>query len=215
MARCLGRPNEYPVEVYGGDPRALPLVPGGRGVRLWGVVTWGEFVGEAPELGAVAGRLWAGVVALDRGGEVPVGGTVFAVAYLATVRRDGAPRLHPFCPIVAGGRLFAAIPRSSPKGWDLRRDPRCVVHALPGPDDDEVCIRARAHEVSDDPSSRALVREVVGRSGVGGMIESVSHAPLFELDLEQVDVARWVDIGQPGTHAVRQRWCAAAASPGA
>jgi hypothetical protein len=41
------------------------------------------------------------------------------------------------------------------------------------------------------------------------MIESVSKDPLFEFDLEQVDVARWVDIGQPGTHAERQRWRAA------
>lgn len=32
------------------------------------------------------------------------------------------PRLHPFCPVLAGGRLLAAIPRSSPKGNDLRRE---------------------------------------------------------------------------------------------
>jgi hypothetical protein len=38
------------------------------------------------------------------------------------------------------------------------------------------------------------------------MIESVSHDPLFEFDLEQVDVAFWLDVGQPGTRAVRQRW---------
>jgi hypothetical protein len=46
-------------------------------------------------------------------------------------------------------------------------------------------------------------------SGVGGMIESVSRDPLFEFDLEQVDIARWLDIGQPGTRAVRWRWRAA------
>ena len=60
--------------------------------------------------------------------------------------------------------------------------------------------------MTGDPSARALVRAVVASSGVGGMIESVSHDPLFELDLEQVDVARWLDIGQPGTRAVRQQW---------
>jgi len=38
------------------------------------------------------------------------------------------------------------------------------------------------------------------------MIESVSRDPLFEFDLEQVDVARWLDIGQPGTRAVRRQW---------
>jgi len=89
---------------------------------------------------------------------------------------------------------------------DLRRDSRCVIHALPGPDDDEVCIRAVASEVTDDPSIRALVCGVVERSGVGGMIESVSNDPLFEFDLRTVDIAWWLDIGQPGTRAVRQRW---------
>jgi hypothetical protein len=170
------------------------------------VVEWGRFEDEAPEVAAVAAQRWPGIVALERGEASPERGNVFAVAYIATVRPDGSPRLHPFCPILAGGRLFAAIPRSSPKGHDLRRDPRCAIHALPGPEDDELSIRASAREVSDDPATRALVQEVVGRSGVGGMIETVANDPLFELDLEQVDVARWLDIGQPGTRAVRRRW---------
>jgi hypothetical protein len=45
-------------------------------------------------------------------------------------------------------------------------------------------------------------------SQVEGMIESVSADPLFEFDIEHVEVARWLDIGQPGTRAVRQRWSA-------
>jgi hypothetical protein len=76
---------------------------------------------------------------------------------------------------------------------------------MPGPDDDEFCIRAAA-EVTADIDTGALVCQVVGRSGVGGMIESVAHDPLFEFDLQQVDVATWVNIGQPGTHAVRLHW---------
>ena len=137
-------------------------------------------------------RRWtvAGVVALDRGEVVHPDTTCFAIAFLASVRGDGGPRLHPFCPILAEGRLFAAIPPSSPKGWDLRRDPHCVIHALPGPADDEFCVRAIAREVSD-PATTATVHDVVARSRVGGMIGSVSHHPLFE----QVDVARWLDIG--------------------
>jgi hypothetical protein len=125
---------------------------------------------------------------------------------VATVRADGAPRLHPFCPILAGGRLFAAIPRSSPKGWDLRRDGRCVIHALRGPDDDELCIRAVAVDVAADAATAKVVREVVARSQVGGMIETVSNDALFEFELEQVAVVGWLEIGQPGTRAVRHRW---------
>src|SRR5918994_614425 len=138
-----------------------------------GVSTWADLEREAPDVAGVADRVWAGIIALSRNERAPSDGPGFAVAYLATVRRDGAPRLHPFCPILADGGLFAAIPRQSPKGWDLRRDPRCVVHALPGPDDDELCIRATATDVTTDAATSSLVQAVVARSGVGGMIESV------------------------------------------
>jgi hypothetical protein len=131
------------------------------------VATWAQFETGAPQLAELARRLWRGVIALDHDEPLPDGEPCFAIAYLASVRRDGGPRLHPFCPILAGGRLFAAIPRSSPKGWDLRRDPRCVIHALPGPEDDELCIRAHASEVTGDAPTRAMVRGVVANSGVG------------------------------------------------
>ncbi|MFZ6004702.1 MAG: hypothetical protein ACOYXM_12320 [Actinomycetota bacterium] len=172
------------------------------------MATWARFEAEAPELAAVAALLWPGVVAMGRGEPPPDRASSFAVSYLATVRPDGSPRLHPFCPIIAGGRLFAAIPPTSPKGHDLRRDGRCAVHALPGPDDDELCIRAIAVERTDEVEVRDLVRQVVGLSGVGGMVASVSNHPLFELDLQQVDVASWLDVGQAGTRAERRRWVA-------
>jgi hypothetical protein len=170
------------------------------------VATWAQFEREAPDIAEVAARLWPGPVALHRDERLPDGGPWFEISYLATVRRDGGPRLHPFCPILAGGRLFAAIPRPSPKGWDLRRDARCVIHALPGPDDDELCIRATAREVTGEAPTRSMLGALVVRTEVGGMIESVSHHPLFEFDLQQVDVARWVARGQRGTHAVRRQW---------
>jgi hypothetical protein len=131
----------------------------------------------------------------------------FALAYLATVRADGAPRVHPFCPIFAGGRVFAAIPQSSPKGDDLRRDGRYVIHALPGRDDAEFSLRGTAVEV-EDPDVLALVYAAVDASGVAGMMESVRHDAVFEFDIERADSARWEQVGQPGTYAVRRRWVA-------
>jgi hypothetical protein len=41
------------------------------------------------------------------------------------------------------------------------------------------------------------------------MIESTTNDPLFEFDIEQVETARWLDVGQPGTRAARRRWRAA------
>jgi len=50
------------------------------------------------------------------------------VAYLATVKSDGAPRVHPVTPIVAPDRLFLFMEPTSPKGHDLRRDGRYALH---------------------------------------------------------------------------------------
>ena len=52
----------------------------------------------------------------------------------------------------------------------------------------------------------AAAARVGAASGVGGMIESVSREPLIELDLWQVEVAWWLDIGLLGTGAVRRQW---------
>jgi len=170
------------------------------------MATWAEFERDAPDLAAVAAMLWPGIHSLHRGERPTVPQPWFDVAYLATVRRDGSPRLHPFCPVLAAGNLYAAIPRSSPKGHDLRRDPRCVIHGMPGREDDELCIRARAIEVSDDEGKRAAVVAIGAASEVGGMIKTMSHDALFEFDLVRVDVARWLDIGQPGTRAERRTY---------
>lgn len=168
-------------------------------------VSSSEFVAAGPEVAAVAEDLWGSVLHLASGAPPSDAGPTFVIAYLATVRPDGGPRLHPFCPIIAGGRLLAAVPPSSPKGRDLRRDGRCVIHALPGADDAELCIRARAGEVDED-ETRRLVIDTVARSDVGGMMATTRHHPLFEFDLERVDTARWLDVGQAGTSAVRHRW---------
>ena len=50
------------------------------------------------------------------------------VAYLATIRKDGSPRVHPFTPIIGEGHFFVFMEPTSPKGHDLRRDPRFAVH---------------------------------------------------------------------------------------
>jgi hypothetical protein len=170
-------------------------------------VSWSEFVAAEPEMVAVADELWGSILRLAAGEARRGNDGVFVLAYLATIRTDGGPRLHPFCPIVAGGRLFAAVPPTSPKGRDLRRDGRCVIHALPGRDDAELCIRAHAREVVDDETRRMVV-DTVARSGVGGMIATTRDHPLFEFDLERVDTARWLGVGQEGTKAVRRRWTA-------
>src|SRR5213594_4047662 len=50
------------------------------------------------------------------------------VAYLATVRKDGSPRVHPVTPIIGQGHLFVFMEPTSPKGHDLQRDGRYALH---------------------------------------------------------------------------------------
>ena len=122
------------------------------------------------------------------------------LGFLATVRRDGGPRLHPFCPIVAEGGLWAYILRESPKGADLRRDPRFALHALPPTDvDDEFFVRGRAapHDPADDLKAAILV--AAHPATVGGDDEQ-----LFELHLDRVLLATYSHRGQ--WPPVYERW---------
>src|SRR5690242_8269078 len=50
------------------------------------------------------------------------------IAYLATIRKDGSPRVHPVTPIIGEGRLFLFMEPTSPKGNDLKRDRRYALH---------------------------------------------------------------------------------------
>jgi hypothetical protein len=52
------------------------------------------------------------------------------VAYLATVRKDGSPRVHPLPPIIGQGHLFVFMEPTSPKGHDLRRDGRYALQSV-------------------------------------------------------------------------------------
>ena len=73
------------------------------------------------------------------------------LAYLATVRRDGGLRLHPFCPVVTGGGIYGLIGPHSPKHGDLLRDGRYALHAFPLEDrDDEFMLAGCARKVTDE-----------------------------------------------------------------
>ncbi|HEX6872611.1 MAG TPA: pyridoxamine 5'-phosphate oxidase [Micromonosporaceae bacterium] len=69
--------------------------------------------------------------------------------YLATVRRDGGPRVHPVSPLVAHDGLFCFV-LASPKRADLDRDGRYALHAYPAEhSDDEAYLAGRVRPVTD------------------------------------------------------------------
>ena len=57
------------------------------------MLTWNEFAEVEPELASACRALMY---------QFGVG-----LAFLATIRFDGAPRLHPMCPLIAESGLFA------------------------------------------------------------------------------------------------------------
>jgi hypothetical protein len=101
------------------------------------------------------------------------------LAYLATVRADGAPRLHPICPTLVDGHLYAAILRTSPKCHDLVRDGRYALHTFPRPDaDDEFSLAGRAQQT--DAAGVAACEAGLARDGVN----SGDHT-VFEFAIER------------------------------
>ncbi len=146
------------------------------------MATWAQFEAQDPEMAAEGRRL------LYQFG--------IGLGFLATVRPDGGPRLHPICPIVAEGGLYAFIV-PSPKCEDLRRDGRYALHSFPPADvDDEFYVTGRVMEVGDP--------------GVKGAVAAAYHAPvhqhdaLFAFDLERCLLAKYERRGDwPPTYT---RW---------
>jgi hypothetical protein len=146
------------------------------------MASWAEFAAAEPDMAAIGFGL------LDK----------FHIAYLATVRADGSPRLHPVSPFIVEGRLIVATPQGSPKARDQIRDGRYVLHMLPGKDDAEFRIRGRARAVTE-ASERAMVFD----SGPH-YVHRDDH--IFEYDIEEAATAYWEKVGQPGTYPVRRSW---------
>jgi hypothetical protein len=79
--------------------------------------------------------------------------------YLATVRADGGPRVHPVSPVITDDGLYCFV-IDSPKRRDLERDGRYALHSFPPEEtDDEAYVAGRARPVTD-PATLARVAEL-------------------------------------------------------
>jgi hypothetical protein len=120
------------------------------------------------------------------------------VAYLATLKSDGSPRLHPVRPVVAGGRLFVFMEATSPKVRDLERDARYVLHDTATSDQpwdlQEFAVEGTARRV-DDLRTRAT-------ANAGSAFPRDGHFLLFGLG---VDTAMSTVYGADG-RPHRERW---------
>lgn len=101
------------------------------------------------------------------------------VSYLATIRKDGSPRVHPMTPIIGEGRFFVFMEPTSPKGHDIRRDGRYAIHCSVSDtsgESGEFILTGRARLV-EDPETRALAASISSYAPAARYI-------LFEFDLE-------------------------------
>jgi hypothetical protein len=150
------------------------------------VVTWNEFSAAAPDLAQVGRAL------LNQFG--------VGLAFLSTVRGDGAPRLHPVCPVISGEHLFVLITPTSPKHGDLLRDGRYALQTFPQPKpgSDEFFLAGRARPVADAATRAAVLRDARHRAD--------ESEALFALWIERVMHTRWENVLTPDMRPVRQKW---------
>src|SRR3712207_2862702 len=101
------------------------------------MASWSEFATAEPRLAGAVRAL------LQQYGP--------GLGYLATVRADGGPRVHPVSPVITDDGLFCFVV-TSPKRRDLERDGRYALHSYPPEDnDDEAYLTGHARPV-DDPA---------------------------------------------------------------
>jgi Pyridoxamine 5'-phosphate oxidase len=146
------------------------------------MATWSEIEAAAPEL---AGRARAVFDAHKH-------------KILATLRRDGSPRISGIEATIADGELWLGMMPGSRKALDLRRDPRLALHsASDDPPDDpttwagDAKLSGRAVEV-DDPA-------LLERLGAGDQAD----AHLFRVDITELVHTR---VGDPADHLVIDLW---------
>ena len=146
------------------------------------MVTWGEFQAAEPELAEKGRGLFY---------TYGVG-----LAFLATVRTDGGPRLHPVVMLIADGGLFAFLV-PSPKRDDLARDPRYAMHAMPPENtDDEFYVTGRARLIGDRGRRQTIVDAYPNKV--------LDEWLLFEFEIDRVLHAAYTHRGDwPPTYT---RW---------
>ena len=132
------------------------------------MATWSQFAAAAPRLAAQVRALF------EQYGQ--------GLGYLATVRPDGGPRIHPVAPVITDDGLYCFI-IPSPKRADLERDGRYALHSFPPEHtNDEAYVAGRAVPVTDPLRVSTLARRFKAAPQVDWR--------LFELRIEVAMVGR-------------------------
>jgi hypothetical protein len=122
------------------------------------------------------------------------------LAFLATIRKDGSPRLHPVCPVLSNQHLYVLIIPDSPKRWDLRRDGRYALQSFPQarPDSDEFYLSGKARLIEDLETFETVINDARHHASRDEI--------LFELFVDRAMHTRWEGFGTPDLRPVHTSW---------
>ena len=144
------------------------------------MATWSEVEDQAPELADLARELFDDHVHKT----------------LATLRRDGSPRISGTEVQFSGGELWIGSMWQAVKALDLRRDERFALHSgsIDPPEwKGDVKVGGRFEEVEDPEQKAAVI----------GDEASAEPSHLFRAEIDEVVVVR---LGDPKDHLVIETW---------
>ena len=145
------------------------------------MVAWREFAAERPDLADAGGQLLY---------QFGVG-----LAFLATTRADGAPRVHPMCPLLTDDGLYAFIV-PSPKRNDLHRDGRYAMHSFPADDnEDAFSVTGSAAQLEKPSIVDALTRRYLEEREMSEAPPDFATWELFEFSLASCLLTRTTGHG--------------------
>jgi hypothetical protein len=148
-----------------------------------GVISWQDFKSQQPDLARQGAELLY---------HYGVG-----LAFLATVRADGGPRLHPMCPLLTGTGLYAFIV-PSPKQRDLHRDRRYAMHSFPLEDnEDAFYVSGLANYVTDLEIRSRLARQFADERADAAMPPPGDDQHLFEFHVRTAMHTQTTGHGEP------------------
>ncbi len=137
------------------------------------MLTWGQFASARSDLARQGRDLFYGH---DLG-----------LGFLATVRADGGPRVHPICPLLSDAGLYGFIV-AGPKLEDLRRDSRYALHSetFPPPrHDDAFYVTGTVVELQDAGLRAALTEQFVTEHHLAEPWPGFEDQALVEFNLER------------------------------
>ncbi len=146
------------------------------------MIRWQEFAENAPQMASL------GSEKLDR-----------KIAYLATLKRDGSPNLHPVTPFIGNGMLFIFTEPSSPKITDLQRDGRYALHSSVARREGEPLVEFLVTGSARVIEDRAVRAEAMAIAASPVVIEPYV---LFEFDIRR---ALLIEYDEHGNRRI-QRW---------